>query len=141
MLDGKRIFLLEDDVNNLAIIMSILKRNKASVLYDTWGTATVKKISKNLPLDLIILDLMLPGGISGYDVFAEIKQIPDLIKIPVVVVTAADPSVEMPKARNLGFSGYISKPVRNRTFPLALSQIMEGEAVWGEADILLIWAN
>lgn len=135
MLDGKRIFLLEDDVNNLAIIMSILKRNKASVLYDTWGTATVQKIRKNLPLDLILLDLMLPGGVSGYDVFAEIKQVPDLVNIPVVVVTASDPSIEMPKARNLGFSGYISKPVRGRTFPHALVQVLDGEAVWGEVDI------
>ena len=134
MLEGKRIFLLEDDVNNLAIIMSILKRNRALVLYDTWGTATVKKIRKHLPLDLILLDLMLPGGVSGYDVFQEIKQVNELVHIPVVAVTAADPSVEMPKARDLGFSGYISKPVRNRTFPVALVHIIEGEPVWGEVD-------
>lgn len=135
MFEGKRIFLLEDNVNNLAIIMSILKRNHASVLYDTWGTATVQKIRKNLPLDIILLDLMLPGGVSGYDVFKEIRHVDELANIPIVLVTASDPNIEIPKARRLGFSGYISKPFRRRTFLQALAKILEGKAYWGEFDL------
>ena len=135
MLDDKRIFLLEDDVNNLAIISSILRRYNAHVFYDTWGVTTVKKIRKFVPLDLILLDLMLPGNVTGYDVFDQIKTFPELANIPIVAVTAADPGVEMKKAKEKGFSGYLSKPVRARTFVPALKVIMEGEPVWGEVDI------
>ena len=135
MLDGKRIFVLEDDANNLAIIMSILKRHRGVVFFDAWGTATVKKIKRFLPIDLILLDLMLPGDVSGYDVFKQIRLEAELNNIPIVAVTAADPGVEMPIARDLGFAGYISKPLRNRTFPGALLQIMDGQPVWGEIDL------
>ena len=132
MLSGKRIFLLEDDVNSLAIIMSMVKRNNAAVFYDTWGIATVEKMKKHLPLDLVITDLHLPAGISGYDVFAKIKKVPEFVDIPIVLVTGADARIEIPKARSLGFAGYISKPVRNRTFAFGLAQILKGEPVWGK---------
>lgn len=135
MLEGKRIFLVEDDVNSLAIIRSMLKRHKASILYDTWGAASVEKIQKNLPFDLIIMDLNLPRGLTGYDVFAQLKDVSELAQIPVVLVTAADPLIEIPKAQNLGFAGFISKPVRNRTFPYALEKIMKGESIWGKVII------
>jgi CheY-like chemotaxis protein len=135
MLDDKRIFLLEDDVNNLAIISSILRRYNAHVFYDTWGVTTVKKIRKFLPLDIILLDLMLPGNVSGFDVFDQIKAFEDMVNIPIVAVTAADPGMEMKKARDKGFNGFLSKPVRARTFVPALKSIMEGETVWGEVDV------
>jgi CheY-like chemotaxis protein len=136
MLSGKRIFLLEDDVNSLAIIMSMIKRNNAVVFYDTWGIATIEKIQRHLSLDLIIMDLNLPGGISGYDIFAQIKKVPALGDIPIVLVTGAESQIEMPKARSMGFAGFISKPVRNRTFPYALAQILKGESVWGKVKDL-----
>ena len=134
MLSGKRIFLLEDDINSLAIIMSMLKRNNAAVLYDTWGIATIEKIERHLPIDLFLMDLNLPGGISGYDVFAQFKKVSALADIPVVLVTGAEPLIEIPKARSLGLTGFISKPVRNRTFPYALAQILNGESVWGKIN-------
>lgn len=135
MLSGKRIFVLEDDVNSLAVIMSMLKRNNAAVLYDAWGIATVEKLQRYLPIDLILMDLNLPGNISGYDVFAQIRKVTELAEIPIVLVTGAEPHIEIPRARNLGFAGYLTKPVRNRTFVYALNQILNGEPVWGTVKI------
>ncbi len=135
MLSGKRVFVLEDDVNSLAVIMSMLKRNNASVLYDTWGIATVEKLQRYLPIDLILMDLNLPGNISGYDVFTQIRQVSALAEIPIVLVTGAEAHIEIPRARSLGFAGYLSKPVRNRTFAYAINQILNGEPVWGTIKI------
>lgn len=131
-LENKRIFLLEDDTNNLVIISSILRRNGAEVFNDTWGSNTVYMIKRSLPIDIILLDLMLPDNVSGYDVFAQIKATPQLNGIPVVAVTAKDPDREMKIAREKGFSGYISKPIRSKPFAQAIAALIAGEQVWGE---------
>lgn len=134
LLQGKRIFVIEDDPSNLAIIATLLRRNGASVPFDTWGTGAVKTIKFSLPIDLILLDLALPRGVSGYDIYDEIRAVPELVDIPVVVVTAADPGIEMSKARAKGLDGFIAKPLSYQTFGKAIAAILEGQQVWGDLE-------
>ena len=133
-IEGKVAFVLEDDVNNLAIISSILSRCGLVVHFDTWGTQTPYQIKKFMPIDIILLDMMLPNGITGYDVFDAIKDTPGLAHIPIVAVTAMDPGTEMARARTHGFSGYLSKPIRTRSFARAIQAILNGNQVWGDLD-------
>ncbi len=99
-LRNKRIFYVEDDVKNRAIIQMILEREGAIVAFERWGRSeTVEKIKEFMPVDLILLDLMLPRGVTGYDVYDNIREIKDLEKIPVVAVSASDPAVEIPRSR------------------------------------------
>ena len=132
LLDNKRIFVIEDDETNLAIISTTLRRNGAKVFFDTWGGGTVDALKRFQPIDLILLDLALPRGLSGYDVFDRIREIPELKDIPVVLVTAADPGMEMNKARQKGVDGYIPKPINYYTFGQLISDILQGKQVWGE---------
>ena len=132
LLQGKRIFVVEDDPSNLAIITTILRRHGASVPFETWGSGAVETLKMCLPIDLILLDLALPRGVSGYDIYDEIQSVPELASIPVVVVTAADPSIEMPKARGKGINGFISKPLSYATFGNSIASILNGEEIWGD---------
>jgi hypothetical protein len=50
-----------------------------------------------------------------------------------VIVSAADPVLEMDKARQMGFSGFIGKPVRLNTFGHYVASVIEGERVWAPA--------
>lgn len=135
LLEGKRIFVVEDDSSNLAIIRTILLRQGASVPFDVWGQGTVNTLLNSLPIDLILLDLALPRGISGYDVFDQIRTVPQLEKIPVVIVTAADPSTEMVKARSRGVNGFISKPIKYGSFAQSVASILNGESVWDDGSM------
>lgn len=131
LLEGRKIFILEDDVNNLAVVTSMLRRYGATIFFDSWGVETATTIKAFMPIDLIILDIHLPGGITGYDVYDAIKEVPELDGIPIVAVTASDPDQEMKKAREKGFSGYISKPIRTKSFVKSMLAILNGEEVWG----------
>lgn len=135
LLKDRRIFVVEDDPGNLAIVRTILLKQGASVPFDTWGSGTVDSLMKSLPVDLILMDLALPRGVSGYDVIDQIRQVPELASIPVVIVTAADPSVEMVKARSRGVNGFISKPIKYGTFPMAIRSVLEGKQVWGDDSV------
>ncbi|MEZ4591174.1 MAG: response regulator [Chloroflexota bacterium] len=123
---------MEDDPINYSVILTILRQHGAITTHDYWGDTTLSRLKNHpLPLDLILLDLMLPGQASGYDVFDAIRALPELDNVPIVAVSAADPDVEMPKAKAKGFSGYITKPINRRYFPEQLAQILEGETYWG----------
>ena len=132
ILQDKQIFIIEDDATNLAIISSILRRNGATVSYDRWGRETIERIIKAMPIDIILLDLMLPNGVSGYDIFEQIKATPELNGLPVVAVSASDPGIEMNRARQKGLMGFISKPVDHKRFPHHIATIIEGTPFWGD---------
>lgn len=130
-LKDKRIFYIEDDIFNRSIVQTILERYGVKFWFDRWGKEqTIQRLLKFQPVDLILLDLMLPDGVTGYDIYAEILNTPELANIPAIIVSAADPSIEMPKARQLGINGYISKPIDVMTFPRYLVEFFQGESVW-----------
>ena len=128
-LNGKRIFVTEDNVGNLAILSFYLETYHVSIKVDRDGRNTVEDIRRQMPIDLILLDLMLLHNISGFDLFDQIKQQPDLAHIPIVAISAADPDSAMVKARAKGFDGFISKPVPP-SIAKYLCQVLDGKKVW-----------
>lgn len=60
--------------------------------------------------DLIILDLNLPKR-SGHEVLADIKDDPDLRRIPVAVLTTSAAEADVVDSYDLGANCYLTKPV------------------------------
>jgi CheY-like chemotaxis protein len=132
ILINKHIFVVEDDATNLAVVSALLRQHGAKVTYDRWGQETIEKLVRVLPVDLILLDLMFPGKVTGYEIFEQIKSNTLLASIPAVVVSASDPDVEMKKAQAAGFSGYLCKPINRRTFTTHLVTVINGQSVWDD---------
>lgn len=132
-LDNKRIFMVEDNLENRIIIQLALVRTNVKMEFDRWGRDTLRKLDWFSPVDLILLDLMLPHGESGYDIFSHIRKAPQFAKVPIAAVSAADPSVAIPKCRELGFAGFIAKPINDDIFVEQLAKLMSGEQVWYSA--------
>jgi two-component system chemotaxis sensor kinase CheA len=129
LLKGKRIFIIEDNAGNLAIASAYLESQGAIIRFERRGVNTPQVIVSQLPIDLILTDLMLPKNASGFDVIDQIRQVPDLAQIPVVAVSAADPDVAMPIARQKGFAGFISKPITPRIMHY-VADVLNGKQVW-----------
>jgi CheY-like chemotaxis protein len=131
LLDGKRILIIEDDIANLAIALTILQQHGALCHFERWGSGAVGVMRKMGRFDIVLLDLMFPKGVSGYDVFESIRAEPMFAVTPIVAVTALNSRAEMTRAREKGFSGYIFKPVDLDTFPHYVASILDGEPIWG----------
>ncbi len=129
-LKGKRIFIVEDNVVNLAVFATTLRKQGAIIIQDSRNLGTVNFLSEHLPIDLILMDLMLRRGISGYDVFDDIQTHPELKDIPVVAISALDPETQIPIAQEKGFAGFISKPISIVKFSDQLLTCMSGEKIW-----------
>ena len=78
------------------------------------------------PPDLILLDLNLPRK-DGREVLAEIKSDPELMRIPVVVLTTSRAEMDVLKTYNLHANCYVVKPVDFEQFIRVIHSI---ESFW-----------
>jgi CheY-like chemotaxis protein len=129
-LKGKRIFLIEDNVENRIIFQITLSGAGVIVGFDTWGRDILSKLRAFAPIDLILLDLMYPMGITGYAIYDKLRMAPEFADVPVVAVSAADSSEAIPRCREKGFAGFIAKPIDEFTFRDQIAEIMAGREVW-----------
>ena len=72
--------------------------------------------------DLILLDLHMPR-MNGQDVLAEVKEDPELRRIPVVMMTASQQEKDIIMAYNLHVNCYVIKPLDLEQFIAAVKSI------------------
>ena len=73
----KKILIVEDDKDIHSLIKSILKKENYEVISAYSGTEALLLIEHN-NIDLILLDLMLPG-INGEEIVEKVKNIPIIV--------------------------------------------------------------
>jgi len=92
--------------------------------YDVIAVATgVKAIDVALtsPPDVVLLDLMLPGGYDGFEVCRRLRADPSTHAVPVVIISALDDDDSRARAREAGATAYYTKPFS----PIALLREIE----------------
>ena len=99
----KKILVVEDDNTIHKIIKDILKKEHYIVISAYSGTEAISIIENN-NIDLILLDLMLPG-INGEDIVKKVNK-----TIPIIVISAKTSSVDKAKVLLDGANDYITKP-------------------------------
>jgi CheY-like chemotaxis protein len=113
-----KILMVEDNPDDVDLTIEALKdgkiRNEMYVVnngVDALAFLRKEGEYEGMPRpDVILLDLNLPKK-NGREVLAEIKSDPDLIMIPVVVLTTSEAEEDILKAYKLHANCYITKPV------------------------------
>ncbi len=78
---------------------------------------------RGAPIDLILLDLYMPGG-DGFDLLSKLcERHPD---IPVVIISASEDPQAMRKAIDIGAAGYIPKSLARRSILSAIQLVLSG---------------
>jgi CheY-like chemotaxis protein len=124
------VLLVEDDTGDALIIGEAFEyyriRNRLHVVTD--GELALKYLRAEPPHagaprpGLILLDVNLPR-VSGLDVLAAIKKDPDLLAIPVVMLTSSRAEEDILRSYSLHANAYVSKPVDFEHFIEAIRQI------------------
>jgi DNA-binding response OmpR family regulator len=75
------------------------------------------------PVDVVILDLMLPY-VSGYQLIAEIRDNPVWRDVPIMVLSGKILEDDVVKALDLGANDYVTKPFRPQELLARLRRIV-----------------
>lgn len=105
---GKVILIVEDTETSNRFYNAALSRTNAKLLWALDGEEALVKLKENKDIDVVLLDLNLPG-ISGFDVLKNIRKTDK--KIAVIVQTAYVLSGEEAACYELGANDFITKPI------------------------------
>ena len=108
----ERILVVDDEEDILELVRFNLAREGYSVICAPSGEEALK-IARKEHLDLIVLDLMLPG-IDGLDVAKTLKNDPKTGDIAIVMLTAKGEESDIVTGLELGADDYIAKPFSPR---------------------------
>ncbi|WP_145152793.1 ATP-binding protein [Paenibacillus xylanexedens] len=139
--DGKRTILIVDDQYvNLKVLLDTLQSHDYRVIAVKDGYEALHQIEQPDRIDLVILDLMMPG-MSGYEVCQEIRKRYSLLELPVLMVTAAIQPQDKVAAYQVGANDYLPKPfdveeLKARIGSLLAMKESLGRAVYMEVAFL-----
>ncbi len=107
---GKKILIIDDDVDMASMMGEILSTRNFEVILAHDGIRAIEKSNKE-KVDLILLDIRMPF-FSGFWFCDAFKQKPETKDIPVVIVSALSNPEDIEKAYRLGAAGYLTKPFK-----------------------------
>ena len=99
------ILIVEDEESLADPLAYLLKKEGFEAVIAVDGPTALKKFEQN-QIDLVLLDLMLPG-MSGTDVCKKLRATSD---VPIIMVTARDSEIDKVVGLELGADDYVTKP-------------------------------
>lgn len=102
------ILVVEDDPLTAQLLHILLEREGYRALVAANGVEGLE-IAWGQPVDLILLDLMLPG-LDGFEVLNRLRGDPRTTTVPVVVISAKSQRADKRAAARLGADAYLVKP-------------------------------
>ncbi|MEI1419920.1 two-component system response regulator YbdJ [Bacillus cabrialesii] len=115
---GYQILIVEDDVMIGDLLQKILQREGYHVIWKTDGADVLSVIQK---VDLVIMDVMLPGE-DGYQISAKIKKLG--LRIPVIFLSARNDMDSKLQGLQIG-EDYMVKPFDPRELLLRMQNMLE----------------
>lgn len=121
MSDRKIILVVEDQADIRKLIRMTLDFG-AYEIHEADNGENGWHMVKALRPHLVLLDVMMPGSLDGYQVCQKIKQEGVLRHVPVVLLTARGQQSDFETGRQAGCDAYLTKPFS----PLELIDTVDG---------------
>lgn len=142
----KNILVVEDHPETRELLAYNLKNAGYAVRTATTGQGGLDLAARTRP-DLVLLDVMLPGGLDGLEVCRKLKQDPRTRLVPVIMLTALGDEVDRIVGLELGAEDYVGKPFSPRELMLRVKAVLRRAApqesqpeVFQEAGLALDFA-
>lgn len=120
---GHRVLIIddEDDIREIAAL-SLETVAGWEVLMANSGAAGIRKAQEQLP-DAILLDVMMPEK-DGPTTFREMRSIPAIAHIPVILLTAKVQAADQKRFSDLGVAAVMFKPFDPLTLAADIAEVL-----------------
>jgi two-component system KDP operon response regulator KdpE len=105
-----RILIVDDEPKLVRLVREILLATGYEVITAASGQQAIEMVALEQP-DLVLLDIMLPNGMDGYDVAHRLREFSD---IPIIMLTAKIRETDMLRGFDCGVDDYIKKPFSSK---------------------------
>jgi two-component system, cell cycle response regulator len=106
------ILLVDDEAVSRKLFRTALKDGRYAFI-DAQGGQEALSILRSKKIDLIVLDIMMPG-MSGFEVLDRINENPAFKNIPVIVASSLNDFSSVEKALAAGAQDYVYKPFKQK---------------------------
>jgi two-component system alkaline phosphatase synthesis response regulator PhoP len=107
------ILVVEDEPHIVEVVRDYLRQAGYRVLVASDGPAALGLVRRERP-DLVVLDLMLPGGMDGLEICRRLRQDNTLADTPILMLTARTEETDRVVGLELGADDYVTKPFSPR---------------------------
>lgn len=119
----KSILVVEDNLETRELLSYNLKNAGYVVRTAGDGVKALELASRARP-DLVLLDVMLPGGMDGLEICRRLKQDERTRGVPVIMLTALGDEVDRIVGLELGAEDYVPKPFSPRELLLRIKAVL-----------------
>ena len=120
------IYCVEDERNIRELLIYTLETTGFKAKGFGNGAELMKALKEEIP-ELILLDIMLPGD-DGYTILEQLKSMPSVKDVPVIMVTAKEAEFDKVKGLEGGADDYITKPFGMMEFVARVKAVLRRSA-------------
>lgn len=114
-LEGLRVLIVDDNATNRRILRAMLAHWRMMPAEAEGGRSGLNTMrtaaTSRAPFHLILLDVMMPD-MDGFAVLEQLRREPEIDRPAILMLSSADCPGDIARARELGASAYLIKPVR-----------------------------
>ena len=127
-----RILIIEDQSEIRRLIRWSLELEQHEMFEATNGPLGLSA-ARTLSPDLILLDVMMPGGMDGFEVCQQVKADPVLKDRPVIMLTARAHDRDREASERAGADAYLAKPFSPAELVKTVARLLETAPAPGKA--------
>ena len=105
------ILVVDDSKTEVKFVTLILEKQGYQVSTAFNGEEGIEK-AKALKPDLILMDVIMPGKLNGYQATRQMSSCPETKSIPVIIVSALKTDNDKAWGLMMGAKGYLGKPFK-----------------------------
>jgi len=105
----KKILVVDDEEDILHFLELVLREKGYDVITAQGGHDALTQAQLQRP-DLVLLDIMMPPGVDGYDVCRQIRENPATADIPVMFLSSLEDVKDKARGFEAGGNDYVTKP-------------------------------
>ncbi len=124
------VLVVDDNKDTVDILTRLLLRRGMTVLRAYTGSECLETVRSH-PVDVILLDVMMPG-MDGLEVCGELKRLSPAL--PIILVTAKDDMTTRAAGMALGVSEFVVKPVNHADLLVRIQTQLSVRRLEQEAD-------
>jgi len=122
---GRKVLVVDDEPYILKIL-SFKLRLTGMIPFEATGAEEALRLVREENPDVVLLDVSLSPGLSGFDLCRILKENPSTMHLPIVMLTARSLPADRELGLRLGAHSYITKPFSTKVLISEIENALDG---------------